>query len=132
VVHEPARAGVAVLALARRLVEQEHAALTVVSTAPQAPSGPRCGGSAVQYNRAVCEAVADELEQARARLGDAADHATFKMLVEGVDPPLERWSEAGGFDVILLPARRRPLRSLKHPVAARLKRQTDAEVRIVR
>ena len=86
----------------------------------------------MQYNRAVCEAVADELEQARARLGDAADHATFKMLVEGVDPPLERWSEAGGFDVILLPARRRPLRSLKHPVAARLKRQTDAEVRIVR
>jgi len=132
VLHEPGRAAAAALALGRNLVEQEHASLTVVSVVPQAPSGPRCGGSARQYNRAVRETVAEELRRARAALGEAAPHATLTMLIEGVDPPLERWSRLAGFDLILLPARRRPLRSLKHPEAARLRREAGAQVRIVR
>jgi hypothetical protein len=131
VLNEPGPATAAVLDVARQLVEQADAALTVVSVVPQAPSGPRCGGSALEYNSAVCQTVAEELERARAALGEAAAHATFKMLIEGVDPPLEVWSAAAGFDLILLPARRRPLRSLKHPHAARLSRQTGAEVRII-
>jgi hypothetical protein len=130
-VHEPARASVAALELARRLIEQEHAALTVLSMVPQAPSGPRCGGSALEYNQALRESAEHELEQARVELGEQAAHASFELLIEGVDPPLSEWCAASGFDLILLPARRRPLRALKHPDAARLRRRTTAEVRIV-
>lgn len=131
VVCEPGRASAAALELGRQLVEQEHASLTVVGVAPQAPSGPRCGGSAVLYNSAVCQAVAEELEQARAALAEAAAHTTFRLLIEGADPPLASWIRAAGFDLILLPARRRPLRSLKHPAAAPLMKGTDAELRLV-
>lgn len=131
VVTEPGRAAAATLRLARRLVEQENASLAVVSLAPQVANSLGCTGSAVPYNRAVCQTVVHELEQARDALGEAAAHATFRVLVEGVDPPLVRWCEEAGFDLILLPARRRPLRSLKHPLAARLQR-TGATVQIVR
>jgi hypothetical protein len=113
------------------MVEQEHASLTVVSVVPQAASGPRCGGSAREYNSALRETAAAELAGARAALGESAAHTTFELLVEGADPALPEWCAAREFDVILLPARRRPLRSLGHPAAARLRRQTGAEVRIV-
>jgi nucleotide-binding universal stress UspA family protein len=130
-VYEPARAAAAAIELARRMIEHEHAALTVVSVVPQAPSGPRCGGSALEYNRVLRADAEAELEQARAALGEHAPHASFELLIEGVDPPLADWCAAAGFDLILLPARRRPLRSLKHPAAGRLRRQTAAEVRVV-
>jgi K+-sensing histidine kinase KdpD len=131
VVTEPGRAAAAALRVARRLVEQEHASLTVVSLAPQVTNSHGCAGSVVPYNRAVCQTAAHELEQAREELGEAAAHSTFRVLVEGVDPPLVRWCEEAGFNLILLPARRRPLRALKHPLAARL-RQTGARVQVVR
>jgi hypothetical protein len=51
--------------------------------------------------------------------------------VQDKDPPLAAWIAAGGFDVVLLSARRRPLRRAKHPAADRLGRSTGAEVRIV-
>jgi nucleotide-binding universal stress UspA family protein len=129
--HEPGRATAGAIEVARGLVEQEHAALTVVAVVPQAPSGPRCGGSALEYNRALRESAERELEQAREALGEQAAHATFELLVEGVDPPLAAWCAASGFDLILLPARRRPLRLRGHPDASRLRGQTAAEVRIV-
>jgi nucleotide-binding universal stress UspA family protein len=131
VVYEPARAAAAAIEFARRLIEDEHAAVTVVSVVPQAPSGPRCGGSAIEYNRALRASARDELEQARAALGEHAPHASFELLVESVDPPLADWCAAAGFDLILLPARRRPLSSLKHPDARRLRHQTTAEVRVI-
>ncbi len=45
------------------------AAVTVVAVAPRAPSGARCGNSAIEYNEAVAESVVQDLERARERLG---------------------------------------------------------------
>jgi hypothetical protein len=109
-------------------VQDEHAVLTFVGIAPQAPSGARCGNSALEYNGVVREAVAHELEHAREQLGYGAE---LELLVEGSDPPLEEFAAAADFDVILLPARHRPLRSAKHPAAAILRRLTHAEIQIV-
>jgi hypothetical protein len=131
VLHEPGQTGVAALDLARELDLRQGAAVTVVAVAPSAPSGPRCGGSALDFNAAVRDVVADELDQARTRLGHAAGRTSYVLLVEGKDPPLQEWMAAQRFDVILLPARRRLLRSPGHPVAGRLRGVTDAEVRVV-
>jgi hypothetical protein len=54
-----------------------------------------------------------------------------ELLAEGTDPPLHEWVARAGVDLVLLPARHRPLRSAKHPAAAALRRSTAAEVRIV-
>jgi hypothetical protein len=131
VVHEPGSAGAAALEIARQLDLEHGATVTVVAVAPSAPSGPRCGGSALEFNAAVRAAVATELDQARTHLGHASGDASYVLLVEDEDPPLDDWIVAQRFDVILLPARRRPLRTPGHPIAARLRRITDAEVRIV-
>ena len=131
VLYEPGRSGEAVLALARELAITERAALTVAGFVPQANPGRGCIGSPADYNRAVRDTVQRELAEAREGLGEAADRAMFVLLVEGRDPPLQDWSAEIGFDVILLPARRRPMRSLKHPAAAGLKRRTGADVRVV-
>jgi hypothetical protein len=129
--YEPGRTGSAALELAGRLVGDDGSALTVVSVAPQ-DTRICCGaGSAIDYNRAVCEAADAELRQARALLGVAGNRAAFKLLVQDKDPPLAAWIAAGGFRVVLLPARRRPLRSAKHPAADQIRRSTSAEVRIV-
>jgi hypothetical protein len=131
VLYEPGRTGSAALDLAGRLVGGDSPGLTVVGVAPQ-DTRMCCGaGSASDYNRAVCEAVDAELRQARELLNDAGNRASLKLLVEGKDPPLAAWIDAAGFDIVLLPARRRPLRSAKHPAADQLRRSTSAEVRIV-
>ena len=131
VLYEPGRAGSAALDLAGRLVGDDGSALTVVSVAPQ-DTRICCGAaSAIDYNRAVREAADAELRQARELLGFAGNRASFKLLVQDKDPPLAAWIAAGGFDVVLLPARRRPLRRAKHPAADQLRRSTSAEVRIV-
>ena len=75
VLYEQGRAGAAAIDLARDLAEREKPTLTVVAVAPQAPSGPRCGNSALEYNEAVAESVAQDLDQARERLGPAAPRA---------------------------------------------------------
>ena len=130
--YERSRAGAATIDLARDLAEHENAMLTVVAVAPQAPSGPRCGNSAVEYNEAVAEAVAHDLDEARARLGQACDRAAFVLLVDGADQTLEQLARSGGFDLVLLPARRRPLRrGAYHPGAARLRVTGVGEIRIV-
>jgi nucleotide-binding universal stress UspA family protein len=130
VVFEGGPAGVAALDYGRELAEQDRATLSVVSVAPQEPLGMRCGGSPSDYNRAVRDAVAHELEQARARLGEIGANASFELLVEGRDLPLQDWCVMGAFDLILLPAHRRPLRAPSHPAAAAVKR-TGVQVRIV-
>jgi hypothetical protein len=131
VLYEPGRSGSAALDLAGRLVGDDGSALTVVAIAPQ-DTRICCGaGSAIDYNRAVCESAGAELRRARVLLGPVGNRASFKLLVEAKDPPLSAWIAAGGFDVVLLPARRRPMRSAKHPAADELRISTGAEVRVV-
>ena len=131
VLYEPGRTGSAALDLARRLVGAAGLGLTVVSVAPQ-DTRICCGtGSAMDYNRAVCDTAEAELLQARKKLGATGERATFKLLVQDKDPPLAAWVAAGDFDVVLLPARRRPLRRSKHPAAEALRRSTRAEVRVI-
>jgi hypothetical protein len=84
----------------------------------------------MDYNAAVRDAAADELEQARQQLREIGDRAAFKLLTQSTDPPLHEYVAAAGFELILLPARHRPLRSTKHPAAAALRR-TGADVRVV-
>ena len=131
VVNEPGTAGTAALDIARELDLREAATLTVVAVAPTAPSGSRCGGSAVEYNAVVKETVEAELDEARQRLGHASGRTDYALLVQGEDPPLEEWAAARGFGLILLPARRRLLRTPGHPAAARLRAMSGAEVRVV-
>ncbi len=129
--YEHSRAGAATIDVAHDLAELENATLTVVAVAPQAPSGPRCGNSAIEYNEIVADSVARDLDRARERLGGAAGRAAFVLLIDGADQTLEQLAQSGGFDLVLLPARRRPLRAASHPEASRLKRVGGAEIRIV-
>lgn len=131
ILYEHGRAGAAAVDLAREFVERDGASLTVVAIAPQAPSGPRCGNSALEYNEAVAASVARDLDDARERLGRASERAAFVLLVDGADQSLEQLARSGGFDLVLLPARRRPLRKAGHPAASALSRVAGAEIRIV-
>lgn len=131
VLYETGRSGSAALNLASRLVSGEGWVLAVVTVAPQDPRICCGAGSAVDYNRAVCEAAGAELREARELLGPAGERALFKLLVQDTDPGLAEWIAAGDYDVVLLPARRRPLRRAKHPAAYRLRRSTGAHVYVV-
>jgi nucleotide-binding universal stress UspA family protein len=131
VVFEPARSGGAALEVARELVERHGATLTVVSVAPQGMSGARCGNSALDYNLAIQDAVVTDLDHARARLEELGVHASYELLVDGVAPSLDEFAAAGRFDLVLLPARRRPMRAPGHPAADRLRRATGAEVQVI-
>lgn len=124
-------AGAAAIEFARELARDDHVAVTVVGVAPQAPSGSRCGNSATEFNDAVAESVVQDLERAREQLGRAAERASFRLLVEGAPPSLAQFAAAGRFDLVLLPARRRPLRAAYHPQAKRLGEVAGAEIRIV-
>ena len=130
VLYETGRAGTAALELARQEALHSPDTVTVVSVAPAAPSWSRCGNSALEFNEIVRETVAKELEQAREQLATLGERASFQLLIEGSDPPLSEWVAAGGFDIVLLPARRRPLRAAKHPAAAALS-GAGAVVRVV-
>lgn len=130
VVFEPGRAGAAALEAARELILGEGGQLTVLVVVPQAPSGPRCGGSALAYNEVLLDAARADLRTARAQLGDAGRGATFDLRVEGLDPTGDELVAPGSFDLVLLPARRRPLRSGRHPAAKRI-RAAGLPVRVV-
>jgi nucleotide-binding universal stress UspA family protein len=129
-VFERGRAGVATVELARELAASGDGSVTAVGIAPQAGTLRGCTPSARPYNDAVREEVAKELEQAEELLWPLGSRAECRLLVEGVDPALDEFVAAQHFDVVLLPARRRPLRSTKHPAAAALRR-LGAEVRVV-
>jgi hypothetical protein len=128
---EPGRSGAAALDTARELVELEDAALTIVGVAIRMPTSARCGNTALDYNGAVTAAVVEELDDARERLGPIGVGASYEMLIEGADPPLEQYAAAGAFDLVLLPARLWSLRADRHPAARRLARMTGAEVRVI-
>jgi hypothetical protein len=129
VLFESGRAGMAAIDLAHQLAG-DRSNVTVVSVVPQAATGSRCGGSALEYNEMLRDTAGRELEQAREQIGEMNRPTAYELLVEGIDAPLEEWSAAAGFDLILLPARRRPLRGPAHPAAQALRR-TGAEIRIV-
>jgi nucleotide-binding universal stress UspA family protein len=131
VLFEPGRSGIAVLESARELVDQHDATLTVISIAPQGMSGARCGNSALDYNLVVQDSVVEDLAHARAWLEEFGIRAAFELLLERAPPSLEQFAAAGGFDLVLLPARRRPLRAPGHPAAERLRSTTAAELRII-
>jgi nucleotide-binding universal stress UspA family protein len=131
VVFEPARSGAAALELARELLERQGATLTVVSVAPQGMSGARCGNSALDYNLAIQKLVTDDLDHARALLEEFGARASYQLLIDGVSPSLDEFAAAGGFDLVLLPARRRPLRAPGHPAAKPLRRATGAEIQVI-
>jgi nucleotide-binding universal stress UspA family protein len=131
VLYEHGRGGAAAIDVARNLAELENATLTIVGVAPQAPSGSRCGGSALEYNEVVADSVARDLDRARERLGAAADGSAFVLLAEGADQTLEQFAQSGGFDLVLLPGRRRPFRAAGHPEASRLERVAGAKIRVV-
>jgi hypothetical protein len=131
VLFEPGRGGAATIDLARELAETRRLTLTVVGVAPQSASGSRCGNSALEFNTIVTESVAKDLEHARERLGPIGGAASYEVLVEGTEPSLEQFAEGGGFDIVLLPARRGLFRHGRHPAADRLRRVTAVEVRVV-
>jgi nucleotide-binding universal stress UspA family protein len=130
VLFEPGPAGVAAVELARDLALHGNATVTVVGIAPRAPK-LHCVGSARAYDDAVRDAVARELEQAEELLWPIGSRGECRLLTEGSDPPLQEFVARERFDLVLLPAHRRPLRSAKHPAADALRRSTAAEVRIV-
>ena len=131
VVFEPARSGAAALELARELVASHAATLTVVGVAPQGMSGARCGNSALDYNLAIQDAVAGDLDRARVWLEEFGVRASYELLIDGVSPSLDELAGVGGFDLVLLPARRRPMRAPGHPAAERLRRATGAEIQVI-
>lgn len=130
--YEPGRSGAAALEAARQMAESSSLDLTVIGLAPQTTLVHGCCGmSSREYNRIVRDAAAEELEQARQWLGQTGDGTSFQLLVQGRDPPLEEWIAARDFELVLLPARRRLLRADTHPAAARVRRSTSAEVRVI-
>jgi hypothetical protein len=130
-VFEPGRSGAAALELARELVERQGATLTVVSVVPQGMSGVRCGNSAIDYNLAIQASVAGDLDHARVWLEALGACASYELLIDRVSPSLDEFAAAGRFDLVLLPARRRPMRAPGHPVAEPLRRATGAEIQVI-
>lgn len=132
VLFESGRGGGSALAVGRELALEHAARLTVVCVAPQAASGARCGNSALDFNRAIADDAARDLDLACERLASAGVGATYKLLVEGKDPTLPEFASEREFDLVLLPARRRLLGGHRHPEAARVSRACGVAVRVVR
>jgi hypothetical protein len=105
--------------------------LSVVTLAPQArsPLWGRAGGTG-PYNVAMKEEAALELREARDILGSVASRATFNVLVGCPQPPLASWVAEHGFGLVLLPHHR--LTPGGNPFAKGLRKETSAEVRVVR
>jgi nucleotide-binding universal stress UspA family protein len=131
VLFEPGRAGIAAVEQARDLAVDNDATVTVVSVAPQAPALRGCAPSARDFNATVRDTVATELAQAEELLWPIGSRGRCRVLVEGEDAPLEELIARERFDLVLLPGRRRLLRGVGHPAAARLSACAATEVRIV-
>jgi hypothetical protein len=130
VVFERGDAGTAALREAAELANAGRE-LSVVTLAPQArpPMWGRAGGEG-PYNIAIREEAELELGEAREILGSVASRATFRVLAGCPQPPLASWVAEHGFGVVLLPRRR--LTPGGNPFARNLRKETSAEVRLVR
>jgi hypothetical protein len=129
VVFEPTARGGRALRTAVEAAAGDNVELTVVTLAPQVARSRGCMPSAEPYNRVVREEAELELRAARELVWASGTGATFKVLADNRDPPLEEWIEAGGYQLVLLPRHR--LSAGGHPAAGRLRRSTRAEVRLV-
>jgi hypothetical protein len=130
VVFERGNAGAAALREAAELASAGHE-LSVVTLAPQARPAKwgRAGGEG-PYNVAVRQEAELDLQQAREVLGSLADRAAFKLLAGCPRPPLASWVLQHRFALVLLPHRRMTVGG--HPFARSLRKETSAEVRLVR
>jgi hypothetical protein len=126
---ESGRSGEAALERAVALALEHEAELVVVALAPQAEA-PRCQGPSPQgFNDAVRDAVAGELDAAKARVRRSGGLTpTVSLLVQGRDPPLEAWVAERGIELVLLPARRPSLGPARHPQARRLRGHAQVHV----
>jgi nucleotide-binding universal stress UspA family protein len=109
VLFETGRRGARALDQAAELAARSGSELTVVVLAPQAPALRGCVPSAAAYNSAVIDAAEAELRDAAHLLEEIDTAKSYKVLVEGFDPPLKTWLAEGGFDAVVMPARRRIL-----------------------
>lgn len=129
VLYEPNAKGGRALRTGVEAAARTNAELTVVTLAPQVARSRGCLPSAEPYNLAVREEAELELRAARELVWASGGGASFKVLADDRDPPLEEWVNAGGYELVLLPRHR--LSAGGHPAAARLRRSTRAEVRLV-
>jgi hypothetical protein len=129
-VFERGDAGAAVLREAAELVNAGRE-VSVVTLAPQArsPLWGRASGTG-PYNMAVLEEAATELEEAREVLGSVASRASFEVLTGSPQPQLAPWVQEHGITLVVLPRHR--LTPGGNIFARRLRRQTTAEVRLVK
>lgn len=144
-VYERGASGSRVVDQARELMQAHGEGPTVVTPAPRdtrvrmtvvtlAPRDTRVRGTGVSardFNEAVRDSAQRELDEARLLFGSLAERVAFDVVFEGGDASLARWAADGGFDVILLPARRRLFSRKGHPLAAALRESTAADVRVV-
>lgn len=130
VVFERSNAGTAALREAAELANAGRQ-LSVVTLAPQArpQRWGRAGGEG-PYNIAIREEATLELREAREMLGSVASRATFNVLAGCPRPPLASWVAEHGFGLVLLPHQR--LTPGGNPFAKSLRKETSAEVRLVR
>ncbi|MGI9185143.1 MAG: hypothetical protein ACR2GZ_09320 [Solirubrobacteraceae bacterium] len=129
VIFEHGSNGASALAQAAERTNSSQSGLTVVTLAPQQECTRCCGPSAEPFNAAVREDAERDLRAARELAGPVADRAAFKVLVGGCDPPLPAWIAEQKFDLVLLPRHR--FRLGGHRIARKLRRSTQAEVRVV-
>ncbi len=130
VVFERSDAGTAALREGAELANAGRE-LSVVTLAPQArsPLWGRAGGTG-PYNVAMKEEAQLELQEARDILGSVASRATFNVLAGCPQPPLASWVAEHGVGLVLLPHHR--LTPGGNPFARSLRKETSAEVRLVR
>jgi hypothetical protein len=130
VVFERSNAGTAALREAAELANAGRE-LSVVTLAPQARPARwgRAGGEG-PYNVAVRQEAQLELREARDILGSVASRATFDVLAGCPQPPLAAWVAQHGFGLVLLPHQRLTVGG--NPFARTLRKETSAEVRLVR
>jgi hypothetical protein len=129
-VFERGDAGTAALREAAELVSAGRA-LTVLTLAPQARPARwgRAGGEG-PYNIAVREEAKLDLSEAREILGSVADRAAFAVLAGCPQPRLASWVTEHEIGLVLLPRRR--FAPGGHPFARSVRRDTAAELRLVR
>ena len=128
---EPGRSGVAAVERAVAIAREHDSQLMLVALAPQAAC-LRCSGPSPKcYNDAVCEAVAGDLAAASERIGRTGSPASSALLIDGRDPPLADWVRRHEVDLVLLPARRPRWGWPRHPAARRVRRHSNAQVRVV-
>ncbi len=115
----------AAIAEAVALAGSEPISATLVAVVPHA-RGRGCAVSATPLNEAIEQAAGVDLWNAGQRLGDC----DRRILRDGLDPSLLEWVAAEGFDLVLLPRRRRRAHG-GHPEAARLRAVPGLQVRVL-